>query len=129
MVRPLSSTEHDYVIFRTIVFSRIAVSASFGSVHAKIFPVLVTLSQGVMSPLFGQPESVLSLEQRDHGKSPFHRGEQLDIRSDATISSGMTRIAVLDTAYWPWVLVKGEKGEEWLNFDHVVTAKTVAIAK
>lgn len=91
--------------------------------------MLVVLSYGVMSPAFGQPESVLALEQPNHGKSPFHKGEQLDIQSDATISPAMMRIAVLDTTHWPWVLVKREQGEEWLNFDHVVIAKAVTAAK
>ncbi|MEP6671663.1 MAG: hypothetical protein ABJF10_21045 [Chthoniobacter sp.] len=97
--------------------------------HTNILPVLVALSYGVISPLFGQPESVLSLEQPGHEKSPFHKGEQLDIQGNATVAAGVTRIAVLDTTYWPWVLVKLEQREVWLNFDHVVTAKTVATAK
>jgi len=86
-------------------------------------------SYGMMPALFGQPESVLALEQPSHGKSPFQKGEQLDIQSDATVSSGVTRIAVLDTTHWPWVLVKQEGGEVWLNFEHVVTAKAVATGK
>jgi len=87
------------------------------------------LSYGMMPALFGQPESLLALEQPGHEKSPFHKGEQFDIQSDATISSGSTRIAVLDTTHWPWVLVKLEQGEAWLNFDHVVTAKPVIAVK
>ncbi len=91
--------------------------------------MLVVLSYGVMSPAFGQPESVLTLEQSNLAKSPFHKGEQLDIQSDATNAPGVIRIAVLDITHWPWVLVKREQGEEWLNFDHVVTARAVGAVK
>jgi hypothetical protein len=78
--------------------------------------------------VFGQSESVISLEPK-HGKLPFQKGEQLDIQGDATIFSGVTRVTVLGTEHWPWVRVKWEQGETWLNFDHVVIAKNVATAK
>jgi len=132
LIGPLSHgipADGDYVIFRIILFSTPAAFAFIPVVHTNILPLLVVLSYGVMSPAFGQPESVLALEQPNHGKLPFHKGEQWDIQSDATISPSMMRIAVLDTTHWPWVLVKREQGEEWLNFDHVVMAKAVAAAK
>jgi len=105
------------------------ISAFFASVHTNMLPALVMLSYGMIPGLFGQPESVLVLEQPGHVKSPFHKGEQFDIQGDATMASTAMRIAIVDTAHWPWVLVKLEQGEAWLNFDHVVTAKAVVAGK
>lgn len=82
----------------------------------------------MMPVVFGQSQSILALESHP-AKSPFSKGEQLDIRGDVTVFPGVTRITVLDTEHWPWVRVKWEQGETWLNFDHVVIAKTVAITK
>jgi len=76
----------------------------------------------------GQPASVLPLEVRG-GSSPFHEGEQWDIQGDATVFSTVTRITILDVTHWPWVRVRQERDEMWLNFDHVVLAKSVAMTK
>ena len=92
-------------------------------------PMLAVLLFGWIVPLLGQPESVLPLEERGLGAPPFHKGDQLDIRGDATVFSGLTRLTVLDTAHWPWVLVKSEQGETWLNFGHVLIAKNVVPVK
>ena len=99
-------------------------------VHTNLMPVvLVALSFGLIPSLVGQPESVLALEQPNHGRPPFRKGDQLDIQGDAAVVSGIKRITVLDTTHWPWVLVKSEQGETWLNFDHVAISKSVAIVK
>lgn len=99
-----------------------------GAVHTKLLPVLVALYFGVVPWVFGQAESVLRLEAKP-GKPPFRNGEQLEIQCDATLFAGVTRITVLDSEHWPWVRVKWERGETWLNFDHVVIAKIVATTK
>lgn len=96
--------------------------------HTNLLPAVVAVFLGVMPVAFGQPESVLQLEAK-HGKSPFQDGEQLDIQSDSTVIASATRITVLDIAHWPWVRVKSEREETWLNFDHVVIAKKVVAAK
>ena len=93
-----------------------------------LLPVLVAVSVGATPSVFGQPPSVLPLEAK-HERSPFREGEQLDIQGDATAFSVLTRITVLDTVHWPWVRVKWAQGETWLNFDHVVIAKNVAMTK
>jgi len=98
-------------------------------VHTNLLPVLVVLSLGVMPPVFGQPESILPLEHPAHGDSPFHKGDLLDIQGDLALFPVVTRITVLDTAHWPWVLAKSAQGETWLNFDHVVIVKNVAAVK
>jgi hypothetical protein len=69
--------------------------------HTNLVPVLVMLTWGVIPSVFGQPESVLSLETGQQGGPPFHKGDQLDIQGDTTILPGVTRISVLDTAHWP----------------------------
>jgi len=80
--------------------------------------------------LCGQPQSVLALDPPKQGKSPFHQGDQLEIRGDASAAFiGVTRIIVLDPTNWPWVLVKAEQGEVWLNFNHVVMVKNSAAVK
>jgi len=89
---------------------------------------LVAVSFGAIPVVFGQSQSILALEASP-AKSPFSKGEQLDIRGDVTVFPGVTRITVLNTAHWPWVRVKWEQGETWLNFDHVVIAKSVVNAK
>jgi hypothetical protein len=60
---------------------------------------------------------------------PFRQGDRLDIQCAAAVFPGATRITVLDATHWPWVMVKSEQGETWLNFDHVVIAKEVAGGK
>lgn len=97
--------------------------------HTNLLPILVAVSFGWMPLVLGHSESILTLEPRP-SKSPFRNGEQLDIRGDATmIFTGVTRITVLDTEHWPWVRVKWEQRETWLNFDHVVIVKNVLISK
>lgn len=95
--------------------------------HTNLPPVLVALFLGAVATIDAQSESRLPLEQKS--SPPFRNGDQLDIQSDAMVFSGVTRITVLNTAHWPWVRVKSEQGEAWLNFDHVVIAKAVAFAK
>jgi hypothetical protein len=64
------------------------------------------------------------------GRPPFHKGDQLEIQSDATAGyAAAMHITVLDVSNWPWVVVKSEQGEVWLNFNHVVTAKNIAATK
>jgi hypothetical protein len=78
-----------------------------------------------------QPESRLSLEpvSATNAEPPFRDGDRLDIQTDGTVFSTATRITILNAKHWPWVLVKSEQGECWLNFDHVVVAKAVTVAK
>lgn len=90
--------------------------------------VLLALFLGAVATIDAQPESRLLLEPKS-SKPPFQDGDQLDVQSDATVFSIVTRITVLNIAHWPWVRVKSEQGEAWLNFDHVVIARTVAAAK
>ncbi|TCO91792.1 hypothetical protein EV701_10773 [Chthoniobacter flavus] len=92
--------------------------------HTNLPPVLVALFLGAVVTLHGQSESRLTLEQKA-SRPPFQSGDQLDIQSDATVFSGVTRVTILSTTHWPWVRVRSEQGEAWLNFDHVVVAKNV----
>ena len=89
---------------------------------------MASVSFGLVSMVFAQSQSILTLEPRV-AKPPFSKGEQLDIRGDATIFTGVTRITVLDPSHWPWVRVKWGQAEMWLNFDHVVIASSVATPK
>ena len=97
------------------------------AVYTNLPPVFVALFLGAVATISAQSESRLTLEQKSN--PPFQTGDRLEIQSDATVFSSLTRITVLNTAHWPWVRVRSEQGEAWLNFDHVVIAKTVASTK
>ena len=99
--------------------------------HARSLPVLAVLFLGLTAQtLRSQAESILPLDPPRRGALPFRKGDQLEIQGDTSAAfTGVTRITVLDATNWPWVLVRAEQGEVWLNFDHVVTAKNVAMSK
>jgi hypothetical protein len=98
-------------------------------VNTRAHAVLAAMVVGLMASIaLGQPESILTLDPSRPGRPPFHKGDQLEIQSDA-ISSTAMRVTVLDPSNWPWVVVKTETGELWLNFNHVVTARNIVSAK
>jgi len=113
-----------YVTTRIILFSNKSKSVPLCDVHTNLPPVLVALFLGAVVTLHGQSESRLALEQKA-SRPPFQSGDQLDIQSDAAAFSATTRVTILSTMHWPWVRVRSEQGEAWLNFDHVVVAKNV----
>jgi hypothetical protein len=102
--------------------------ASLFGVHTNFPPVLVALFLGAVVTLNGQSESRLALEQKA-SRPPFQNGDQLDIQGDGPVFSGVIRVTILSAAHWPWVRVRSEQGESWLNFDHVVVARSVVSAR
>jgi len=73
---------------------------------------------------FGQRTSVLRLEASASmkGTTPFHGGDNLEIREIQPAAIAGRRVTVLDVQHWPWVLVRTPQGEAWVNFDHVYSA-------
>ena len=77
----------------------------------------------------GPEGSSLQLEQAAPA-APFHAGDQLQLDVRSSGESEIEMITVVQTAHWPWVLVRFDKTakpyELWINFAQVRNARRVA---
>ncbi len=101
-----------------------------GDMAVRLLPMISLMAfASPDSQAIAAPETALRLEKAT-AATPFHAGDHLQLDVKISGEAEAETITVVDTAHWPWVLVRFEKGskpgEVWINFAQVRSACRVA---